>query len=495
MSLSTRLSVFFLAVLSVVLGGVSLSVYLLARAYLHGQADERLLASLTALAAAVESEADGLDWEPEAHQLTLGQDPGPYQVRWEVRDERGRLVGRSANLGGQDLWPAEARPPHGVAGRRQAERDGQSWQLAWRRVTAEPRPPGAPPAVAGRGSPGGRYAALVLTVGINLERRQEALGRLALALVVLSSAIWLTVALAGRLICRRALAPLHRMARAAREMGAAHLDERLPSPGTGDELEKLGQAFNDLLSRLAEAFERQRRFAADASHQLRTPLAALRGQVEVALRRPRPAEEYREGLAQVAAEAGRLQQILEALLFLARADADAEVGPLEAVDLAEWLPGQLRSWAGHARAADLRLKCDGPLRVRAQPVLLGQALDNLIDNACKYSAPGSPVVVSLGAAEVAGGPPGRPVAALAVQDAGRGIGPADQPHVFEPFFRSAESRRLGQSGVGLGLAVVRRIAAALGGSVTAESRPGQGSRFTLRLPLLEESKESGHLGP
>src|SRR5262249_52927799 len=159
----------------------------------------------------------------------------------------------------------------------------------------------------------------------------------------------------------------------------------------------LGRTANGLLDRLQEAFERQRRFTGDASHQLRTPLAAMLGQAEVALRRDRPPEEYRRVLALVHDQAGHLSRIVEALLFLARADAEGELAGLEVLDLARWLPEQRPRWGGHERAADLRLEqaSPGPCRVKVQPVLLGQLLDNLLDNAFRYSAPGTPVRVSL----------------------------------------------------------------------------------------------------
>jgi signal transduction histidine kinase len=201
------------------------------------------------------------------------------------------------------------------------------------------------------------------------------------------------------------------------------------------------------------------------------------GQLEVALRRDRAPEEYRRALETVCGQAGQLRRIVDALLYLARADADAELAALEVMDLVVWLPEYVRQWTSHPRASDLSFK---PVEVslstiRVQPLLLGQLLDNLVDNALKYSEPGTPVTVSLG--QELG------IALLRVEDEGCGIAPADLPHIFEPFYRSAGARRLGRSGVGLGLAMVRRIAASFGGSITAESEPGHGSRFTLRLPL------------
>jgi heavy metal sensor kinase len=316
----------------------------------------------------------------------------------------------------------------------------------------------------------------VLTAGLSLEPVEGTLRTLGLVLGLLSAAVWCTAAVLSRVLCRQALAPVARMAAAARSMGAGDLAERLPVPDAGDELTDLGRAFNGLLDRLQEAFERQRRFTGDASHQLRTPLTAMLGQVEVALRRDRPAGDYRAALERVQGQAARLRQVVEMLLFLARADAEARPAELEAVDLAAWLPAHLETWSGHERQPDLRLvvASGSSVWVRVHGPLLGQLLDNLLENACKYSRPGTPVVIGLGSE---GG-----WVTLAVEDAGDGIAPEDLPHIFEPFYRAPQARRHGLAGVGLGLAVCRRIAAAFGGTVEAQSAPGRGSRFVLRLP-------------
>jgi heavy metal sensor kinase len=472
-SLTARLSAFFLAALAVVLAGFSVSLYLLAWAHLSRQVDDRLEAALDTLTAAVEREPGWLEWEPHQRDLVPGRAGVLGQVRWEVRDERGLLVDRSPNLGAAGL-EVDA-PPDGIA---QLEREGVPWRFAGRRVPAPPAGDSPPPPPPGDGPPARRYSALVLTAGLSLEPIRETLRRLALTLAGLSAGLWLLGLLASRWVCRRALAPVTRMAEAARAMRAADLDQRLPGPSGADELGELRGAFNGLLDRLQEAFERQRRFTGDASHQLRTPLTALAGQVEVALRRDRPAEDYRRALEQAHAQATHLRRIVEALLFLARADAEAALGSLEVMDLTEWLPAHLAGWSAHPRAADLRLEAGaGPCPVRAQPLLLGQALDNLLENALKHSEAGPPVTVSLAR-------DGNQVV-LGVADAGEGIAPEDLPHVFEPFYRSAEARRRGRAGVGLGLAVVKRVTAALGGSAAAESGAGTGSRFTLCLPAAE----------
>jgi signal transduction histidine kinase len=152
------------------------------------------------------------------------------------------------------------------------------------------------------------------------------------------------------------------------------------------------------------------------------------------------------------------------------------VPTLENIDLGSWLREHLASWSGHVRVADLRLECssEGPLWVHSQAPLLGQLLDILLENACKYSEPGTAVRVLVRGEEAS--------AWLAVQDEGCGIAPEDVPHVFEPFYRSPRVRGQALGGVGLGLALARRIASVLGGSLTVVSELGRGSCFTLRLP-------------
>ena len=452
MSLATRLSAFFLVALAVVLAGFSATLYVLARTYLVGQLDERLQHALETLEASVDIEPGGLEWEPADRQMTLGVEPGPSAVRWAVRDGRGALVDHSANSGPGGFpsdWMPAAWPsnPADVT----AFGTNPGWRLAARRLQLEDL------LRQGRGHPDDepgyemQYRALVLVAGLSPIPVEATLRRLGLTLSVLSLGVWAVSVWAGRWLCLRALTPVTRMAKAATAMTAADLGHRLPMPGIGDEMDALGGAFNDLLDRLHEAFGRlhaaydgQRRFAGDASHQLRTPLAALLGQVQVALRRDRTSEEYRRVLERVRDEGGRLRQIVESLLLLAQPEG---VRPeAEAMALSAWLPDHIRRWDAHPRAADIRAEIadGGPLIVRAHPPLLAQLVDNLLENACKYSAPGTPIVVKAW-------PDGGSVA-LAVEDHGCGLEAQDRSRVFEPFFRGDQSRREGQAGVGLGLA-------------------------------------------
>lgn len=467
MSLATRLTLFTLAALTAVLAGFSCVLFLMARAHLHAEADARLGATLDTLATAVDLEEDNVEWEPPDQGLPIGRDQGDGQVRWAVLAPNSRPIDLSPNSHGFGF------PPPGALPATVGPRDVGDWRVA-RRTLAAAKPKRKP-------MKKGEYASLDLVAGLPLGPTRASLDRLALALAGLSGTVWLVCAAGARLLCRRALAPLTRMADAASSVTAETLAARLPDPATGDELSRLCGAFNGVLGRLEDAFDRQRRFTAEASHQMRTPLTAMLGQVEVALRRGRQPEEYRRVMGVVREEASRLRQVVEAMLLLARGGGSEGAPPPERIDLAGWLPEQVARWSGHARAADLTVEPpEGHLAVEAHRALLAQLLDNLIENALKYGDAGTPVRVC---AKAEG-----PVALISVEDAGWGLPAEDLPRLFDPFFRSEQARRSGRPGAGLGLAVVRRIAEALGGRVDVRSEPGRGTCFTLRLPAAARQR-------
>lgn len=476
MSLSSRLSVFFLATLAAVLLGFSATLYVLGRSYLSRQLDVHLEKALDTLEAAVDVETDGLEWEPQDRRLTLGMDPDVEHVRWAVQDGLGGVISQSLNAQDGSFPPQiEAGVLAELPGDATVIGEIPGWRLARRHLRL--------PELLRMGKGHAEdepeddivHTDLVLTVGLSPAPVEASLHRLALALAGGSSVLWLLCAAVGRQLCHRALSPLVGMASAARELAATDRSGALPNPGTGDELEDLSHAFNDLLARRCEALERQQRFTGDASHQLRTPLAGLLSHVEVVRRRRRPAEEYEQALDQVHREATRLRQIVESLLFLARTEAEAEPPAGEPVDLAAWVPERLRAWSAHPRASDLRLgPTDAPVWVSAHPPLLAQALENLVDNALKYSESGTPVTVTCW--REAG------LSALAVEDRGCGLSREEVASAFEPFYRAPRARQLGRAGVGLGLSIVQRIVAASGGTIDVESSPGRGTRFVIRLP-------------
>ncbi len=452
MSLTARLAILSLAVLAVVLAGFSLALHAMMSQHLYADADHQLTAALDVLESAVEVDDDVVEWDPpDDHPLATGE------VRWAVVAPNGVVVARSA-IAGLPATATDVGKPH--------NHDG--WRTASRRF--------APVGTASQKTQRGHYPALIVAVGVPLAPMEETLNGLAANLAILSGVVWCAVAALAGWLYLRALAPLRRLAEAADGVTAGTMSARLPDPGTNDELSRLCAAFNGVLDRLEEAFERQRRFTAEASHQLRTPLAALLGQVEVACRRQRTGEEYVRVLGAVAAEGERLRQVVEALLFLARSDADAAPPAVQQIELSHWLPAQLKRWASHPRSADLHLEPIPPgiVAMETHPTLLAQALDALVENALKYGTAGTPVTVSVST--------GDDSILLRVEDQGWGIAEEELPRLFEPFFRSDAARRSGRPGSGLGLSVVSRIARVLGGTVEVASELGHGTCFTLRLP-------------
>jgi heavy metal sensor kinase len=491
MSLATRLTGFFLLALALVLGAFSVTLYLLARSHFQRDLDERLTTALDALAESIEVDSDVVEWKPVGRPALADAHPKQEDpVHWAVFDGGGSPLDHCWDLRPEDLAKILSFSP-GVSHIHDAftDRAGRRWRLVVRRILATgarqqrsgPHSNSATNTRVGAPTLAKTSSSLILASGALAEPMEAELRRVALTLAGLSSIIWLLAALVGHRLCRRALLPVTRMARVACSMSAADRDQRLPSPGTDGELDALARAFNGLLERLHEALERQRQFTGDASHQLRTPLAVVLGQIEVALRRDRTAEEYRRTLEDVHGEALRLRQITEALLFMARAENEANRPDLQPIELASWIRDHLRGWSGHARAADLHQDLDAgpPAWVRVHPPLLGQLLENLLDNACKYSAPGTPIHVRLGR-------DGDSIT-MTVEDQGAGLSAEEIPHIFEPFYRTAEARRRGQSGVGLGLAIVRRVADVFGGTVEVSSEPGRGTRLVLRLPVASST--------
>lgn len=287
--------------------------------------------------------------------------------------------------------------------------------------------------------------------------------------------------LGGYFLARKSLAPVAEMASQARTMGAANLHHRLNVANQRDELGQLAFAFNQLLERLEASFEQQRRFVADASHELRTPVAILRGETEVTLSKEgRSPDEYRESLAILRDESQRLAHIIEDLFTLTRADAGQYPLNLRDTYLDELVSEVLLRARSLAIAKQITLTSllEPDLPIRADEVLLGRMLLNLLDNAIKYSPPGSTV-------ELACRREGQHYL-LSVSDQGPGIPVEMQSRIFERFFRADKARSRSESdtgGAGLGLAIARWIAEAHHGRLELTRSDSTGATFSALLPV------------
>ena len=312
----------------------------------------------------------------------------------------------------------------------------------------------------------------IAVVAASLEPREEALDHLFVELLLGGAAALLLASAAGYGLAAAALRPVEAMSRKAAAISLRGDDKRLPVPPTGDEIAKLGERLNEMLARIEAAFAHERRFLADASHELQTPLAILRAELELALRRPRSREELEDVVRSAQEETNRLGKLAEDLLVVARSDQGALPVSVATVGADELLRGVAERFARRATEEGRTLSTETPagLELVCDPVRIGQALANLIDNSLRYGG-GSITLAAI---------PRGDMVELHVRDDGGGFPAAFLPRAFERFSRAGDARS--STGSGLGLAIVQAIAMAHGGSAAAANRGGGGSDVWLALP-------------
>ncbi|MFE0644162.1 sensor histidine kinase [Streptomyces sp. NPDC058877] len=317
----------------------------------------------------------------------------------------------------------------------------------------------------------------LFAVGIEVLRRaqpdhMEPLGQAYWILLV--AGVPLVALLAGLLVhatAARTLRSVDAIRRELADITDQSLDRRVPVPATDDVITRLAVTTNSTLDRLEQAHVRQQQFVADAAHELRSPLTALRTQLESALRHPEVIGDWPEVVAQAAEDVVRLQALADDLLLLASHRATAPAG--EPVDLAALAEDLVREHQHLPDAAGLRLACEAPAQapVRGDAVRLERVLRNLLANACRYARTSVTVVVA----------PEGPAVALVVEDDGPGIPPADRARVFDRFTRLDASRTRASGGAGLGLPIARDIVTHHGGTLVIEDSP-EGARLAARFP-------------
>jgi len=304
--------------------------------------------------------------------------------------------------------------------------------------------------------------------------------------------LWLVLAAAvvfcsgiGYAIARRGIRPIGRVTATARRVRSSTLHERIDLTDLPTELRALAGTFNEMLDRLEESFVQVSQFSADVAHELRTPLNNLRGEIEVALGRARSVEDYRETLGSALEECLRLSRVIQSLLFLARAETATGSPHHDEIEVEQEIAAVLDFYEAAAAEAGVDLRADGGSGIvaRFDRTLFQQAVGNLVANAIAHTPPGGSVTV-------------RPrcdgeVLRVEVADTGRGVAAEHLPHVFDRFYRADPARSGASGNVGLGLAMVRSIAALHGGSVAMESRLGHGTRVVLEAPINGDTARMG----
>jgi len=435
-SIRARLTVWYSMVLLAGLALFGAGIWLVVEHSLKASLDETLseqAKGVITVLQSVSNEPDGLREELNEYAKAT---PGGNLI--DVRDSRGKQI-----LSSKAMPPAE--PRH------------------YRTFTATAQVNGE------------QYRVLVATP---LDGTEATLRRLRTLFLWTGPAVLLLASLGGYWISRRALAPVDEITLTAKSIGIQNLSQRLSVPATGDELQRLSETWNDMLARLESAVKRLSQFTADASHELRTPVALIRTTAELTLRRERSPDTYREALRQVVLESERTSRLVEDLLLLARADAGLPALPLERLELAPLVRDVCQQGQVLAEERQLQISTEAPedpVYVEANDPALRRLLLLLLDNAVKYTPAGGRITVSVGSDSLG--------ATVAVRDTGIGIADSALPHVFERFYRADESRNRDAGGTGLGLAIAKWIAERHRASLEAESVVGEGSTFRVRFPV------------
>jgi two-component system heavy metal sensor histidine kinase CusS len=374
-----------------------------------------------------------------------------YWVR--VLDTRGATVAETPGM--KDLLPANifAKAKMGEWGPEDYQTGGKLFSLV-----------STPTTVAGQA-----YTVQVAQDRTTDEQFEKRFGFLVAA--VLIGGIFAAAAVAVS-VTKRGLRPLATMTRSLKRVGPDRLDERVPPNEWPRELQPVAIAFDDMLDRLQDSFTRLSQFSADLAHELRTPIANIRGEAEVALTRPRSPNEYQAVIESSVAECEHLSAIIDNLLFLARAEAAEKQVQKENFDARAAAEKIVAYYEAIAEERRLNIACEGQGRVDADPLLFSRALSNLLENALRFTPDGGSITISIA-------PRGSGLD-LVVRDTGSGIAAQHLPRVFDRFYRADPSRS--SEGTGLGLALVKSIAEIHGGSVAIRSEVDRGTSVIVHFP-------------
>jgi heavy metal sensor kinase len=459
-----RLTLWYVSILAAALIVVAALIYLLLARAMYARVDEAVVAGVQIAITSLANDLREGEDQATAARSTVGELSSTRQMV-AIYDGGGRLLaegGRDSDLE-LTLPPLPAIPERTVLFQTVYEHDDDDrHRLGMRRVSLE------------------RAVDYVVLVGSPMESLDEELASLRQILAYIVPMALIIAGFGGWFVARRSLSPVVSMADRARQIGGENLSERLPVANPRDELGHLAATFNELLGRLERSLGQQRQFMADASHELRTPVATARTAASVALQQPhRDEPDYRQTLEIVEQQTARLSRVVDDMFTLARADAGTY--PIKKVPmyLDEVIEDIVRAARVIASTRDVTI--DASLTVRSASFcgdeeLTHRMIGNLIDNAIRHAPPGSSVRVDLDRSSNG--------YVIAVHDRGPGVAGEIRPYIFERFYRGDAGRQRGptRDGAGLGLALARWIARSHGGDVDLVRSSGSGSTFVIALP-------------
>lgn len=458
-----RLTLWYVSALALILILFSVAVYVIFSGALHRRVDQELRATIEISITSLNHDTQEGQSPPSAAQSTAAELSHPQQAMM-IFDDSGQLL---ATHRGEEDFPVQLPERAGIP---EADvylytvtnQNKRNHRLAVRRVTI---PPANTPYIILASQP-------LRPVEAELESLRE-------ILYFAAPIVLLIAGFGGWFLARQGLAPVTAMARSAREIGAGSLDRQLPVVNARDELGQLATTFNDLLARLNASFEEQRRFMADASHELRNPLSVMSTAAGVTLKKEhRTEDEYREALQIVAEQTRRLSRIVNDMFMLARADSGQYPLRKRTLYLDDLLEEVARAGTVLAtdKSASVKLTTLPEAVFHGDEDLLRQMLFNLVDNAVKFTPPDGIVTLHLERYENN--------YLLTVADSGPGIPAEERQHIFERFYRADRKRiRVPDGGAGLGLSISRWIARAHDGDIELGDSETTGTKFIVRLPF------------
>lgn len=457
-SIKSRLTLLYVAILGAILLAFAGSIYFTGSRELLGDFEDSVRRQARGFARVFFEDFDRVqrgDWQPLDNFVDeLGASAAVYDVQ------------------GTQLYKSRERPPdfdrERVAARGSIKRAVGSKDFRFVVETARDR--------------GGAEFRVVF--GLEEERVERRLHRMLLFFAVFIPVLLLIAWYVGRVFVRGALSPVDTLRKQAESIQRSNLSQRVPIPRTRGEIRDLAITLNDMLGRLERAFDQVNAFTSNASHELKTPLANLRTEIELALEREADVAAYQRLLASAAEEVSRMTHIVENLLLLAQLDSKQEVLRRDRVDLGE-VAGQAAAdleILGEARGIKVRAPLLQPgVAVNGDEIALRRVLMNLLENGVKYGREGSEVKVSVWKEGA--------TARVEIADTGMGIPAESLPHLFDRFYRVDRGRSRspadGVGGHGLGLSITRSLVEAHGGTITVASREGVGTTFHVTLPAAE----------
>ncbi len=473
LSYRTRLTIRWTVVFSCVLAAANAAIYFGVRATSFADLDNHLR---TLGGTEVTSAFDAPDSAPHVHELPVTALAGGTFIEKlvQILDDNGTVVAASRGTEGMHLVDPSLRAAS-LAG-----------EAPVTTVFVDRMPVRV---VALRTSAAGRT--YIVAVGVVIADMLAGLNRIGWLLVLVWAAATAATAVAGSVLASIALDPVRRITRRAMEIARTDIRARLEPSHITDDIGLMTQSLNTLIERLHVALEANRRFAAEAAHELRSPVTAMAGEIDVALRRERSSEEYRETLALVRNRLSSLASLISDLMLLVRAqEADAKIAR-EDVALEGLLQASVGRLAPIARSRGVRVRVQplGGLVARADAGLLARAFDNVLENAIRYNREEGEVVVEAALTE-GGQPPSEPkasgVVVIRIADTGPGIPEQDRERVFDRFYRVDHSRNRHTGGAGLGLAITREVLALFDGTIRIERSSPTGTTVEIRLPGSRE---------